>query len=563
MVEIARFRGIKALRWLPSAGLNCLIGPGDSSKSTILDAIDLCLGARRNVQFTDADFYNLDVSEPLSVTVTIGDLHDALKSIDAYGLYLRSFDASTGTVDDEPSGAGETVLSVNLTVASDLEPVWTLVSDRAAAQSQSRNLAWGDRTRLAPTRLGAVAEYNLSWRRGSVLNNLSEEKVAASSALVDAARDARIAFGDKAQAQLGQALGVVTTVANDLGIRPVGAARAMLDAHSVSFSGGTISLHSERGIPLRSLGLGSSRLLIAGLQGRAANVSNIVIIDELEHGLEPHRICRLLNSVGAKDAARPLQAFMTTHSPVAVRELRGDQLFVVRESADGHSVSLVGVSDAIQGTVRMFPEALLAKKVIVCEGASEVGLVRGLDQFNVGAGYLSIEASGTALIDAGGVNNIYRRVMAMVALGYRAAVLRDDDVQPDLTDEKSFTAASGKLLSWRAGRTLEDELFLSLSEDGVGRLLARAIDLHGEEIVDQHIRSASSGSHTLALCQGAKTPAIRTILGKASRNKKAGWFKSVTWMEDVARDIVGPDRAGLEPGFRDIIDDGFRWMFND
>jgi len=48
-VEIRNFRSIRALDWLPSPGINCLIGPGDSGKSTILDAIDLCLGARRSV----------------------------------------------------------------------------------------------------------------------------------------------------------------------------------------------------------------------------------------------------------------------------------------------------------------------------------------------------------------------------------------------------------------------------------------------------------------------------------------------------------------------------------
>ena len=33
------------------------LGPGDSGKSSILDAIDLCLGARRTVGFADTDFY--------------------------------------------------------------------------------------------------------------------------------------------------------------------------------------------------------------------------------------------------------------------------------------------------------------------------------------------------------------------------------------------------------------------------------------------------------------------------------------------------------------------------
>jgi predicted ATP-dependent endonuclease of OLD family len=64
-VEISNFRCIKQLTWLPDSGVNCLIGPEDTGKSTILDAIDLCLGARRSLQLTDADFYRLDVENPI------------------------------------------------------------------------------------------------------------------------------------------------------------------------------------------------------------------------------------------------------------------------------------------------------------------------------------------------------------------------------------------------------------------------------------------------------------------------------------------------------------------
>ena len=66
-IEINNFRGIRELLWFPSPGHNCLIGPGDSGKSSILDAVDFCLGARRNIQFTDADFYGLDVSMPIRI----------------------------------------------------------------------------------------------------------------------------------------------------------------------------------------------------------------------------------------------------------------------------------------------------------------------------------------------------------------------------------------------------------------------------------------------------------------------------------------------------------------
>jgi len=286
-VEISHFRCIEKLSWLPSPGINCLIGAGDSGKSSILDAIDFCLGARRNIQFTDADFYKLNVEVPITISVTIGELNDALKNMDVYGLFLRSFDADTGEIEDEPERDAETVLTVALSVESDLEPSWTLVSDRAAAQNVTRSLAWADRVRLAPSRIGVMAEYHLGWRRGSVLNRMSEDRPEASAALAKAARDARATFSDEAQDQFGETLKIVSTTAKALGV-PIGEnVKAMLDAHSISFSSGTISLHDEEGIPLRGLGVGSTRLLIAGLQRTALAQATIILIDELEHGLEP------------------------------------------------------------------------------------------------------------------------------------------------------------------------------------------------------------------------------------------------------------------------------------
>ena len=569
VVEIKHFRGIKELLWYPSPGINCLIGPGDNGKSSMLDAIDFCLGARRNIQFTDADFHLLDVGTPIAVTVTLGELDDALKSLDAYGMFVRGFDAATGKIEDEPEKDAETVVTLRLTVASDLEPSWALVSERAEAQGLARNLSWGDRVRLAPTRIGAMADYHLGWRRGSVLNRVSEERADASAALAKAARVARAAFGEEAQDQLGETLGIVATTAKELGI-PIGKnIKAMLDAHSVSFSGGTISLHDEGGIPLRGLGIGSTRLLIAGLQRKAAARSTVILIDELEHGLEPHRIIRFLGSLGAKEKTPPLQVFMTTHSPVALRELSGSQLFVARRSPQRHEVLNVGTSDGVQSTIRLYPDAFLAPSVIVCEGASEVGLVRGLDQYRTMKGKDAIAALGTALVDCGGGDSDrpFGRAEAFHSLGYRAAVVRDDDKKPTAAVEEGFVAKGGKVVAWRDGRALEDELFLNLSDDGVDKLLARAIELHGEDLVNDHIKSATKNAKDLAAIQTEALIAgisreSRVALGAAARTKRSGWFKSVTWMEDVARDIVGPDLANADDGFRELVESIFAWSAN-
>jgi recombinational DNA repair ATPase RecF len=54
-LSIRNFRGIAKLDWAPRPGFNAIIGPGASAKSTVFEALDLVLGARRSA-FNDADF---------------------------------------------------------------------------------------------------------------------------------------------------------------------------------------------------------------------------------------------------------------------------------------------------------------------------------------------------------------------------------------------------------------------------------------------------------------------------------------------------------------------------
>ena len=565
--EIRNFRSIQSLDWTPSNGVNCLIGPGDSGKSSILDAIDLCLGARRSAPFGDADFFNLDVTRTISISATLGALPEALQNLDTYGEFLRGFSLVTGQVEDEPRVGLETVLTLKLEVTGDLEPSWTLYSERGARQQLERSLAWKDRSLLAPARIGTYANTNLSWARGSVLNRLTEERADLGAQLAGAARAARTTFGMQAGQQLAQTLQVVTATATSLGV-PVGAgAQALLDAHSVSIGDGAIALHNEAGIPLRSLGTGSGRLLVAGLQRAAAAAASIALVDEVEYGLEPHRLMRLLDSLGAKDTLQPLQVFMTTHSPVTLRELSGNQLVVVRQCAGVHTATLAGIDDNIQGTLRKAPEAFLSKSVIVCEGASEVGFARGMDQWWVACGAISFLAHGGSYVDAGGgsPDQCFTRAEAFLKLGYRVLVFVDAD-KPVTTAGlvQRFADAGGHYITWRPGMALEDELFRHCSDDAVHALLNKADEMVGRDLMAEHVRSKSNGQTTLAAIEaerfgGGYTAASRALLGLAARNNKNGWFKSVSGFQEIAKDVVGPHMQQAEAGFRGITDALYGW----
>jgi predicted ATP-dependent endonuclease of OLD family len=557
-LQIEHFRGIQSLEWMPSEGVNCLIGPGDVGKSTVLDAIDFCLGGRRTLQLSDADFFRLDVQDQIQIRVTVGELDDEQKRLDTHGLYLRGFDLEARELLPEPEAGKETVLTIQLVVHSDLDPAWTLYSERAAEQDLARHLSWADRLKLAPTRIGAFADYNLGWRRGSILNRVSEERADISAEVAAFARQARKVFGETAKEQVKETLQLVKQAARELGI-PVEDVTAMLDAQSVSVSGGTISLHDGEGVPLRGLGLGSVRLLVAGLQRAAATKSSIVLVDEIEHGLEPHRIIRLLNSLGAKDDTSPLQVFMTTHSPVALRELAADQLYVLRRGDGAHEARHVGRADYMQATVRACPEAFLAPAVIVCEGRSEVGLVRGLDLHRVENGIPSITAQGASVADGQG-ETTFRRANSLLELGYRVLIVRDSDKEAPADESTSFDAGGGSVVSWEDGNALEEALFMSVSDDAVHAMLSLAAQKLGEDLVNDQIKSATGNSLDLSKCRDAATPEIREALGTVAKGKKAAWFKSVSDMEIVGRDIVGPDLEAAASEFRAKVDSIFEWV---
>lgn len=566
-LEISNFRSIRTLDWAPSAGINCLIGPGDSGKSTILDAIDLCLGARRSVSIADTDFYELVVTEPIVIAVTLGGLSDELLSLEAYGDFLRGHDAATRQIESEPRAEIETALTVRLEVGADLEPSWLLYSERAREQGLERGLAWRHRAALAPARIGNYASTHLSWSRNSVLNKLTDERPELGAELARAARDARTGFGDQAGAQLAETLRVVTRTASALGV-PVGQAQAMLDAHAVSVGDGAIALHSQSGIPLRSLGTGSARLLLAGLQREAAQAATIALVDEVEFGLEPHRLKRLLDSLGAKDVSLPLQVFMTTHSPVALRELSGDQLFIVRCEGDRHVVRPAGVADQVQGILRTDPEAFLARSILVCEGASEIGLARGLDQYGVeDHNQTSFFALGGAYVNAGGSTPdlCLEKALVMRRLGYSVTAFIDADKAPTPALLGTLAAEGVGLLTWRAGRALEDELFISMTDAAIDLLLVYAIERIGRDDVAEHIRSKSEGQRTLdaieaeRVAHGVYSVATRELLGRAARVSRNGWFKSVSAYQHVGRKIVGPHLQNAEPGFVEVMNRLWAW----
>jgi hypothetical protein len=238
-----------------------------------------------------------------------------------------------------------------------------------------------------------------------------------------AARELRQGFDTTKLKELDAPLKLILAEAQGLGL-PVGKLiQAMLDAGSVTFNAGTISLHDEIGVPLRSLGVGSSRLLVAALQRKASTLSTTFLIDELEYGLEPHRIIRLLATLGAKDEVPTVQVFATSHSPVVAAELNAAQLFVVRRGTPGHAVLQASQAVDVQGAMGRECWAPVTTKALV-QSADDSDFARAFahDDFGGEQG-VRIGADGAPeCLVAVAVDQ--RGAIAFQALGYRVAILR-------------------------------------------------------------------------------------------------------------------------------------------
>lgn len=564
-IHIKRFRVINELIWLPKPGLNCLIGSGDSGKTSILDAIDLALGARRSYPFTDADFYQLNTSNPIEIFVTLGVLDEQLKSIEAYGMYLRSFDNVSGVISDEPQAGQDVVLTIKLTVGEDLEPDWTLYSDRAIADGLERRLLWKHRELINPARLGATPNYHLAWGNRSVLNKLSEDTINVSSALANLSRGSREAFAEHKIAGVDDVLAQVKTIANKLGV-PVGDLKALLDVNSVSLSQGAISLHNKDNTPLRQLGTGSSRLLICGLQ-KSASTSSILLVDEAEYGLEPFRITRLLNELGSKDQVSEQQVFITTHSPYVLRELQAEQLHVVRKTENvpfpppnshySHLIYTLAGGDEHQSTLRVCAEAFFSRAVIICEGKTEIGLVRGMDLYHQEQGSDSIQAHGTYWADGGG-QTLFQRAKIFRSLGYRTAILKDSDKSlGDAIPTQEAQSLGIDIYEWGNNYATEDALFLCCPASVIPALIELAIERKGRDSINSNILQFSNDKFGSDDCLANFEDAMRLTLSSAA--KKGSWFKDIEPAEKITRSIVGPQYANFNQIFTAPIDAMFAW----
>jgi len=530
-VVIQHFRGIEYCQAILKGHVVCLIGPGDSTKSTILDAIEYVLCPNWFIPLDDSDFTDGDVSKEIVVDITVGPVPDDLLSEAKYGLHLRGWNPKDHAVRDEPAEDDIRVLTIRLKVDRNLTPEWSVVTDR---NPEGIRVSYRDRQHFRVSRVGVNADSELSWTRGSALLRLTQDTDSAEQILLAATRKAREGCKLNNVEDLNTSVDATKKGAESLGLA-VPSLRVDIDPRSLRANAATLSLHNDK-VPARRLGLGSRRLLAIGAQLQAMEEGAIVLVDEIEHALEPHRIKHLIRTLAKRVGAGNGQMIMTSHSPATLEELGAEPLRVVRSSQ--LTTLLTRINIAAQGTVRDIPEAFLSPRVIVCEGPTEVGLLRSYEELVLSAQCQSFALHGVLPVNGGG-SSAPKRASDLQEHGYDVCLFADSDKCAEWNPSEATLAARGiKVVIWDGKCCTEKRIIDDLPDAQALLGFVKAAKEAG--VAEQSILSALNGGldaekltgiHKIATYPDVS--AIKEAIYKASTSRGRAWFKTVSGGESL------------------------------
>jgi len=439
-VSITRFRCIERLEWSPTIGLNVLVGPPDSGKSTILSAIGLLLAPAVVGPRTEFDYLNRDVTLGFCIEALIGGIDPEMFASERRVLPLFGLN-SDGTLVGLPEPPAEPVLRVRVTGNANLEAeheVLAPVGDPIA-------FGVGLRRRLGLVRLSDDSSSARALRI-SPTSLLGKQFEAAD--LRGAVQEALASLGNELQLS-GDTQGRVETIRTSF--QQDGLPSEVQLALASPQGADLLSLVDlvwggdlKSAIPLALSGSGTRSLVTLSLLTGGIVADAIVLFEEPERGLEPYRqriAARKIQSI-----SKQRQVFVTTHSPTMLQALADGNTWRIDKGAGASFLNDTTVRD----TMKADPETFFSPLPLVCEGVTECGLIAVLLPHMLEQ---PLESLGIHLVDGKGNQVALRLAEALADAGLSVAAFVDnEDTHAGLRER---VAAKARTFWWPDVKNIE------------------------------------------------------------------------------------------------------------
>ena len=562
-LTIKNFRGIKEFHQeFRDKKFVCLIGRGDSGKSTILDAISYVLSPSWTIPFYDTDFYKCNTGEPIQIEATVTGLDEYFLSESKTGLYIRGIDKDGKIVDDFEESEGVPALTIRLLVQDDLEPRWYIVPHKDAEELLEVKAA--ARARFNANLINDYADRHFSWNKGnplySILKQQEAEKQDNENIVVNALREAKQKIDNNGFKELESAIENVVAKAAEFGV-DIKETTSTLDFKDIALKDSKVVLHDENKIPFRLKGKGLKRLISIAIQLTQSQDSGIILIDEVEQGLEPDRAQHLVSQLKKNNS----QVFITTHSRDVAVELDAADIMIMRKGKE----ELMQVPDDIQDCIRKNPEALMAKKIVICEGATEVGICKGINEYRVTQGKKNSSYNGVRFADGSGTN-LVKYAKGFKTLGYDIVVFCDSDDTGVNSHKQSLIDLGINILDCENDYAIENQIFNDIPWAAVVQMVNYRIDEKAILSIKQDFTNNNLGDFPddWENCETS----LRIKLSKACAYKKDkgnGKFEDKSWFKridhgiflgsTICRYISEIEDTRLGKNIQNLI----KWMDND
>lgn len=453
-LNIERFRSIKSLQWNPATGVNLILGGGDVGKTTILDAIGLLFSPTNPSVVPDTDYYlrqdehGFIIEAVLSLPPSSG-IHQLVKPS-----WPWDWDGSnpiTPSIADGAEAHNQPVYCLRVRGTDELELVYEIVQPDGGTDTLPIAL----RRQIGLVRLSGDDrnDRDLRFVQGSALDRLLSDK-ALRSRLANELAETEVAEGlndnaKEALKALDQAF-EQKSLPHDLDLAITGGPGLSVMA--------LIGLTAKRDgiqLPLSNWGAGTRRLAALAIAEQNQSSAPIMLVDEIERGLEPYRQRQLIGKLQSGVS----QVFLTTHSAAALSAATEATLWYVDHAG---AIGQLESSKVVNHQKRD-PEAFLARLTIIAEGATEVGFISNLLEKALQS---PLEQHGIHVSDGGGHESTLNLLEALAGGGLRFAGFADDEGKHPTRwatlsgqlDKLLFRWATGCLDENIIGKTPDDKL---------------------------------------------------------------------------------------------------------
>ena len=545
-ISIKNFRGIKELKQtFGCERFIVLIGRGDSGKSTLLSAIYAVLSPSWNMTFSDLDFHEQDTTYPIEIEATLRELPLELLQEHKYGLYVQNNLGENGKNDDLS-------IILKLTIGETLEPHW-VVKARPGTGVDDKPISGTDRALLAVNYISDYTDSQFAYNRQSPIYALTKAKLDDGKTIEhlksQLIRTMSESVPNEILDPLNAPLKELRTTAEILGLS-VENLSAQIDIKENPYTGNSISLH-EGLMPYRLHGKGSKRLMSIAIQSEMTKQGGIVLVDELEQGLEPDRVITLVRKLKETESG---QVFITTHSLNVVLEATYHNLFVLNKGKDKLSL----VDKELEGCRRSNPQAFFAKKVLCCEGKTEQGFVRALDTWVLGKYHTTLSAKGVVIVNCGGGDKMFTYAIKLKSLGYDTCVFADDDKPNELAKKQVEADKAGvSLFLCETGNCIEKQVFRDLP----WLYFLKVINCDEDGFPKEHILISDDLKGRLKSAHNSKSQnEIRDEVLNLALSKGKEWFKHIPGGEFLGKVFTDAyDEMDCEKGMKKTINKLLNW----